>query len=78
MIFMELILGGFGVLIFQKCQVYGILPSEAFLIQSICCTILGLNSQIHPQMHQNLHTSINSAQIPFEKLLPTSTDNMTL
>ena len=30
MIFMELIQGGFGILIFQKCQVCGILPSEAF------------------------------------------------
>ena len=32
----------------------GILPSEAFPIQSICCTIQGLNTHIHPQMHRNL------------------------
>ena len=69
MIFRELLLGGFGILMFQKCQVSGNLTFKACPINSICCTIQGLNTQIHPQMHQTLHVSINSTQIPFEKLL---------
>ena len=32
MIFRKLIKGGFGILMFQKCQVWGILPFEAFPI----------------------------------------------
>ena len=32
MIFKELFLGGFGILMFQKCHVCGILPFEAFPI----------------------------------------------
>ena len=69
MIFRELLLGGFGILMFQKCQGGGILTFEAFPIKSICCAIQGLNTQIHPQMHQTLHVSIKSTQIPFKKLL---------
>ena len=43
MIFRELIKGGFGILMFQKCQVWGILPFEAFLIYSICICICCIN-----------------------------------
>ena len=39
---------------YQKCQLSGILTFKAFPIKSICCTIQGLNTQIHPQMHRNL------------------------
>ena len=44
-----------------------------FLIKSICCTIQGLSTQIHPQKHQSLtyiHIMFKTAlRYPFEKLL---------
>ena len=54
MIFRELIQGGFGILMFQNCQVCEILPPEAFPILSICYTIQGLSTPIHPYTHSNL------------------------
>ena len=68
MIFRELLLGGFGILMFQKCQGGGILTFKAFPIKGICCTIQGLNTQIHPQMHQTLHVSINSTKLSQDNL----------
>ena len=50
MIFRELIQGGFGILMFQKCHVCGILPFEAFPIKSICFTIQRQNTQKHPSI----------------------------
>ena len=54
MIFRELLMGGFGILMFQKCRVCIILTFKAFPIKSICFTIQGLNTHIHPQTHPNL------------------------
>ena len=39
---------------FQKCQVCIILTFKAFPIKSICFTIQGLNTHIHPWTHPNL------------------------
>ena len=66
-------------MMFQKCQVCGILPFEAFPIKSICFTIQGLTCINTLRCTKTLHMSINSTQVPSEKLLrhhPTSPDNM--
>ena len=44
---------------FQKCQVRGVLPFQAFPIQSICCTIQGIKTLKLPNKHPNpinIHT----------------------
>ena len=44
---------------FQNCQVCEILRFGAFPQQSICCTIHGLNTPLHPSTHSNptnIHT----------------------
>ena len=48
MLFKELLLGGFGILMFQKCHVCGNLPFGAFPINAICFAIQGLSNHIHP------------------------------
>ena len=61
---------------FQKFQVRGVLPFEAFPILSICCTIQGLNTPKHPYMHPNpinIHTLHPYAH---NALLQVSRDNL--
>ena len=53
MVFRDHRQGGFGILMSQKCQVNAILPLGDIPILSICCTLQGLNTQIHPHRNPN-------------------------
>ena len=75
MVFRDLRQGGFGILIFQKCQVDVILPIVDIPILSICCSIEGLNSHIHHLTYPNptnIHTFYFNA---LRHLFQTSTNN---
>ena len=58
MIFRELIQGGFGILMFQKCQVRGILPFRDFQIWAFAAPYKAITLRYTLRRNETVHTSI--------------------